>query len=341
MNILARPTTWLVLAIGLVGAVAWWRQPGTMSQTGIPAPAAEASNVVPRLTNVPPNPTPVAVAPPPAAAEPAIAPAPSFDIARVSPSGTAVLAGRAAPGASVTVRDGPAVLGQATADGRGEWVVVPDAAMSPGGRSLTLASRSPDGTEAAGTDTLVVLVPPRASPEPVVALAVPAQGPARVVQGPGAQPPGAQPLGLQTVGYNDQGAIRFAGTAPPGATLRLFIDNVPAGQATADAAGSWTMEPGAAVAEGVHTLRLDQIGATGVLARVELPFKRDRVMALAASDPASLSRVVVQPGQSLWQLARTAYGEGTRYTVIYTANQGQIRDPNLIYPGQAFALPSP
>jgi len=49
--------------------------------------------------------------------------------------------------------------------------------------------------------------------------------------------------------------------------------------------------------------------------------------------------VVVQPGQNLWRLARSAYGTGVRYTVIYLANRDQIRDPRLIYPGQAFAVP--
>jgi len=42
----------------------------------------------------------------------------------------------------------------------------------------------------------------------------------------------------------------------------------------------------------------------------------------------------------LWRLSRTTYGEGTRYAVIYKANREQIRNPNLIYPGQIFVLPS-
>ena len=50
--------------------------------------------------------------------------------------------------------------------------------------------------------------------------------------------------------------------------------------------------------------------------------------------------MVVQPGQTLWRLARGAYGSGARYTVIYLANRDQIRDPGLIYPGQAFAVPA-
>ena len=31
---------------------------------------------------------------------------------------------------------------------------------------------------------------------------------------------------------------------------------------------------------------------------------------------------------------------GVLYTLIYTANAEQIRDPDLIYPGQVFQLPT-
>ena len=38
--------------------------------------------------------------------------------------------------------------------------------------------------------------------------------------------------------------------------------------------------------------------------------------------------------------ARQAYGGGVLYTLIYTANVEQIRDPDLIYPGQVFQVPT-
>jgi hypothetical protein len=34
------------------------------------------------------------------------------------------------------------------------------------------------------------------------------------------------------------------------------------------------------------------------------------------------------------------YGKGMSYTVLYEANKEQIRDPDLIYPGQIFATPN-
>ncbi len=50
--------------------------------------------------------------------------------------------------------------------------------------------------------------------------------------------------------------------------------------------------------------------------------------------------VTVQPGNTLWQIARDRYGEGILYVRVFDANRGQIRDPDLIYPGQVFDLPA-
>ncbi|TCL09103.1 nucleoid-associated protein YgaU [Shimia isoporae] len=49
--------------------------------------------------------------------------------------------------------------------------------------------------------------------------------------------------------------------------------------------------------------------------------------------------VTVQPGSSLWAIARDRYGEGTMYVRVFEANQDKIRNPDLIYPGQVFTVP--
>jgi nucleoid-associated protein YgaU len=49
--------------------------------------------------------------------------------------------------------------------------------------------------------------------------------------------------------------------------------------------------------------------------------------------------VTIVRGDNLWRISRKTYGRGHRYTVIYDANTDQIRDPNLIYPGQIFVTP--
>jgi nucleoid-associated protein YgaU len=54
---------------------------------------------------------------------------------------------------------------------------------------------------------------------------------------------------------------------------------------------------------------------------------------------AELVTARVQRGDSLWRISTTVYGEGTRYTQLYDANASQIRDPDLIYPGQVLVVP--
>lgn len=51
--------------------------------------------------------------------------------------------------------------------------------------------------------------------------------------------------------------------------------------------------------------------------------------------------VTVQPGVTLWAIARDQFGDGVLYVQVYEANKDRIRDPDLIYPGQVFTLPDP
>ena len=82
---------------------------------------------------------------------------------------------------------------------------------------------------------------------------------------------------------------------------------------------------------------IDQLGADGrVASRIEMPFTRGEPSPQLAS---GATQVIVQPGNSLWRIARRTYGEGMRFTLVYDANKDQIRDPDLIYPGQLFVLP--
>lgn len=165
------------------------------------------------------------------AAEPGVVPPlPSLDTVRIGRDGQAVVAGRAAPGADVTLLDNGRVIGNVQADRNGEWVLVPAVPLPPGAASLSLATQAPGEKAAAQSAAVAVTVPDRRQ---VAAEAAPTRHAA-------------------------------AGTA-----------NV----------------------------------------------------------------VTVQPGNSLWRIARGSYGAGTRYVEIYQANRPEIADPNLIYPGQVLTVP--
>lgn len=280
---------------------------------------------------------------------------PSFDVVRVNPQGDTVIAGRAQPDTEVIVREGDREIGRVTADARGEWVLVPKQPLAAGSRELSLTARGPNGESASSRDKVVVVVPAhgqdiagRAAGEGggALALRVPESGlGSTVLQKPDGDAGDGEPtaglgsgltLSLDALDYDDAGHLALSGHAPDGATVNVYLDNKLLGSGAAGGDRVWRIAPGSTVAPGIYTLRVDQLGAAGkVVARVETKFVRAEPL----GDLARESVVLVQPGNSLWRLARRVYGRGMEYTVIFEANREQIRDPDLIYPGQAFMVP--
>jgi nucleoid-associated protein YgaU len=305
---------------------------------------------------------------------------PSFDVVRVNPSGDAVIAGRAQPDSEVTILDKGKVIGSVKADNRGEWVFLPESALDPGEHSFTLESKPDDAPESAvakreSETSVVVLVPQvakdiagRTSNQPAGALAIEVPksgtGPTRVLNVPN-QPAEASAGApkvpeISAIDYDPEGRAILSGRAPGGARLFVYLDNEAMGEALADEDGLWSFTPATPIAPGLHVIRVDQVDQTGkVLARAQTPFEQAAVPLAAQAgsgaqqtasasgtpqnadaDAVSNGRIVVQPGNSLWKIARESYGQGVRYSVIYEANKDQIANPDLIYPGQVFAVPA-
>ncbi len=84
---------------------------------------------------------------------------PAFDIVRIEPGGDAVIAGRSVPGATVELlRDG-VIQDKATANGSGQFVMIPPR-LPPGRHELTLVAMQPDGKQVASKRSVSVAVAP-------------------------------------------------------------------------------------------------------------------------------------------------------------------------------------
>ena len=155
-------------------------------------------------------------------------------------------------------------------------------------------------------------------------------------------------VALDTISYSDEGDVQLAGRAQPASLIRVYLDNSPVADILAADNGRWKGEL-SDIAPGIYTLRLDELDSEGVvLSRLETPFKRESPEALQLpaapeDNPAQaaplIRAVTVEGGDTLWAISRERYGDGLLYVRVFEANKGDIRDPDLIYPGQVFSIP--
>ncbi|MCW2309448.1 LysM peptidoglycan-binding domain-containing protein [Rhodobium gokarnense] len=218
------------------------------------------------------------------------------------------------------------------------------------------APAEPAGQEAASAEPTTGEAAPSGAAEqpsaPQIALAEPADTPEAPASVAGAS---AKTVTVEAV-ETERGRLFVAGAAEPDADVRVYVEDEFVGTAKANADGRWLLEAPKDLATGQHRVRADQVAdeAGTVVARAEVPFQKDEnAVVLTPLEIASggtegdagsitiakVPSVIIRKGDNLWRISRRRYGEGVRYTTIYAANKEQIRNPDLIYPGQVFMVP--
>ena len=265
------------------------------------------------------------------------------------------------PGTGQVEQNAEALTAKTETGGNGAAMADAPKAKAPAEVAEDGMAVTPTGTEAA----TVVAGGATTSPAEVAAEAVtevPAKAPAvllsdadgvRVVQP--AAPADTAPevmssVAIDAISYSSSGEVRIAGRGRSNGFVRVYLDNRAITSSRISDAGLWAADlPD--IDTGVYALRVDEVDAAGkVTSRVETPFKREARQQVAeaqqsqtAQAPEQAARAVrvvtVQPGFTLWAIARDRYGEGLMYVRVYEANRDKIRDPDLIYPGQVFTVP--
>ena len=168
----------------------------------------------------------------------------------------------------------------------------------------------------------------------------------RVVAVDGAGPQLLSNVALDSISYDLSGEVLLTGRGTGDGFVQVYVDNQPVTTSRITAGGDWRTDL-PEVDTGVYTLRIDEVDEAGtVVSRIETPFKREEPEAVAAvmaeetaEEDFKVAVRTVQPGATLWAIAREQFGEGIMYVAVYEANKDQIRDPDLIYPGQVFRMP--
>jgi len=362
------------------------QQASTSEAAPAPAPAANTSAVQTAPTTLAPQ------------SESAASNAPTFDVLRVEPSGSIVIAGKAAKNATVDLLSRGAVIGTTKSMDSGDFVIALDNPLKPGDYQLELRSTMPDGTAMTSLETAIVSIPEVKTGQ-VLALVEQSGQPSRMITKPQAVEPAAPTPGQTETAAAPKGdkpvaapavkaliaveaveiegsKIFIAGTAEPGATVKVYANSGLLGTTKTSPNGRFLLQTVQELAVGDYIIRADMLGKDGmtVVARAAVPFKREageRVAAVAPETTVTPSdgdgtqtstgavapqgdgqvpqtaealknvdgSVIIRRGDNLWRISRRTYGAGVRYTTIYLANKEQIRNPNMIFPGQVFALP--
>jgi len=248
----------------------------------------------------------------------------------------------------------------------GQLLVV---AQEPGAPARILNAGTKPGTAATGTLLAAAGASPATAPASTVAPATAVKPDAPVAAAQATEPH------VDAV-EAEAGHLFVQGRGAPGKQLNLYLNDAPVAGAVAGPDGRWSLTIRSGLTAGNYHVRVDQLGKDGkVEARAAAPFDYEPQTAeataapaqpsasaggseQAASDPAAaggqhaaanaanpvierVGTVSIVKGDNLWRISRQIYGHGIRYTVIYAANENQIRDPDLIYPGQVFVVPPP
>lgn len=312
---------------------------------GLPDSAAAAAAQVRRLAGVfagtddgAAQPAQPAAAPAPGDAAQATPDAPTFDVLRVEPDGSAVVAGKAQPGAKLEILSNGKVIAQTTIDGTGDFAAVFDNPLPPGDHELVLRSTDASGKATQSEEVATVSVPENKAGELLAMVSKPGKA-SRVLAMPEAAPPALQPQqaaqSQQPAATSETGAsntpapaagvmapaaapltstvqvsavefegskIFVAGSAPAASTVRALVDDKETGKTTAEASGHFVIEGNVDLTVGSHIITVEELNADGtVKVRVRVPFERpqtDQATVAMQAPPAATATAAPAENQS-------------------------------------------
>jgi nucleoid-associated protein YgaU len=282
-------------------------------------PAQDVSKAVTEPEPVAPAATPAETQP--AAETPTLA-APSFDILRVEPDGSVLIAGKAGENAQVEVLSGADVLGVAKAQANGDFAITLADPLKPGDYQLVLRATGDDGKSANSAETATVSVPEQKD-GPVLALVEEAGKPSRIITAPeipqetaqvetpaaeanqpataemqvsgevkAPEEPAAPAASSEAVAIEavetEEGKIFIAGSAKGVATVRIYANDQVLGDAKPDAGDRFLGEFQKELAPGDYIFKAEGLAADGVtvISRATVPFQQQAAQAESAAPAA-------------------------------------------------------
>ena len=218
---------------------------------------------------------------------------PAFDILRIEPDGSTVIAGRGQPNTKLEIKNGDAVLATTDVGPSGDFAAVFDQPLPAGDYQLTLNTKDDKGASKTSEEVATVSVPKDAGGELLAMVSKPGEASRLITLPETGEKALEQPAG-ETATATDSGA---AATATDTAAAATATDEQPAAGETAQATGD-----GAAASSEVTTAETPTAETAGAATATEATSKAqarvsavelegDRMFIAGTAKPGALVRI--------------------------------------------------
>ena len=253
----------------------------------------------------------------------------TFDIVRVTKQGDVVMAGQSQPNENIELLNNDQVIANFLSDANGEWVWISDLPLQKGIKKFEI--RYVDKNENLNTNSQTVIIfNDDKKFRPTVAKLTNKKK-INILNFKKIQ----DGLSLDLVDYSPSGDLILSGRTLPGNKIKFLKSGNEFEYLFSDEDGNWKL------VFNINDLKKETLTISTKIKNEELllSFKQTDLKSKFNIETLNANEIIVEPGNSLWRIARKTMGGGIFYSEIYKNNLMRIKNPDLIYPGQVFNIP--
>ena len=252
----------------------------------------------------------------------------TFDIVRLDKNGDVVIAGKTIPNIKVDILDGNETLASVFSDSNGDWVWISDTPLTEGIKRFNL--KHFNGEDEFFSKQNIIILREKNHDSSSKILKFSKNSTIEIINN------NEKILGLtlDIVEHLDNNSLTLTGRTKPNSTVSLFFSNNFIEDSQSDKNGNWKME-----------LENFKLTDNDLMITTEIEGQKIKLKTKIFDekiDPNFIleKEITVKDGNSLWRIARKTLGGGIYYSEIYKNNIKEIKNPDLIFPGQVFNIPN-
>ena len=251
----------------------------------------------------------------------------TFDIVRLNKKGDVVIAGKTIPNIKVDILDGNETLASVFSDSNGDWVWISENPLPEGIKRFNL--KHFDGEDEFFSQQNIIILREKNKYLSSKILKFSKSSSLEIIN----NNQKILGLSLDIAEYLDEESLMLTGRTKPNTKVKLFFSDNFVKDSKSDNNGVWKME--------LKNFKFtdNNLTITSEIEGQKIKLKTKIFEKKIDSNFIFEKEVIVKNGNSLWRIARKTLGGGVYYSEIYKNNMKEIKNPDLIFPGQVFNIP--